>query len=218
MHFACKLFLTLLLLVARAVGQCNDTAGCFPAIGNIALYQNVTTTSTCGENGTTQFIPFDSDGSGAVMECLADNPSMAYPASNINDGDPDTSWQSDINVTNVTVQLDLEGPMLFESLVIEWNTPRPSAMIIERSSDFGLNWTPYRFFASDCSLFCTLYDDLSFCINGTATATVILPDDILPSTDPVCTTMDSTITPPMDSEVVVLLAIATGNHSYWYHR
>ena len=210
MHFACKLFATLLLLVVRAMGQCNNSAGCFPAIGNIALYRNITTSSTCGENGITQFIPFGSDGSGGLMECLADNPSLAYPASNINDGRLDTSWQSDINMTNVTVQLDLEGPMLFESSIIVWSTPRPSAMIIERSSDYGLNWSPYRFFATDCSHFCMLYDDLSFCINDTANTTVITPDTILLSTDPVCTTMDSTVFPPMDSEVVVLLTIATG--------
>ena len=200
-NYDCKLFATLLLLVAKTMGQCNDTAGCFPAIGNIALYRNVTTSSTCGENGTTQFIPFGSDGGGGLMECLADNPSMAYPASNINDGRLNTSWQSDINKTNVTVQLDLEGTMLFKSLIIVWSTPRPSAMIVERSSDFELNWSPYRFFASDCSHFCMLDDSLSFCNNGTAITTVITPDTILPSTDPVCTTMDSTVFPLMDSEV-----------------
>jgi len=192
MHFACKLVAAVMLVTVRVHGQCNNTAGCFPTIGNIALHRIVTATSTCGENGTTQFLEFFSDessGSGSqFMECLADDPSLAYPASNINDEDLNTSWQSDTGVTNVTVQLDLEGPMLFESLRIIWSSPRPSAMVIERSSDFGRNWIPYRFFATDCDFF--MMND-----------TFITPDTVLPSTEAVCNEMNSSVFPLMESEV-----------------
>lgn len=193
-HFVSKLIAVLLLLTARVNGQCNNAAGCFPAIGNIALFRNVTATSTCGENGITQFATFFDDGSGSgsqSMDCLAGDPSLAYPASSINDNNPATSWQSDTYATNVTVQLDLEGPMLFESLRIVWSTPRPTAMIIERSANFGRNWTAYRFFATDCRNFAMLNH------------TTITPDTVLPSTNPVCTIMDSNFTPPMDSEVAM---------------
>lgn len=189
MHFACKLVGALLLLVIRINGQCDDTAGCFPATGNIALYRNVTATSTCGENGTTQFTNFGDVGSG-LMECSADDPSLAYPASNINDNNLDTSWQSEIDATNVTVQLDLEGPMLFESLTIVWSTPRPSAMIIERSSDFGDTWIPYRFYATNCNNSFFMLDSV-----------VITPDTILLSTDAVCTTINSSFFPLMNGTV-----------------
>lgn len=191
-HFASKLVAVLLLLTARVNGQCNNAAGCFPAIGNIALFRNITATSTCGENGITQFGTFFDDGSGGgsgLMDCSASDPSLAYPASSINDNNPATSWQSDTYATNVTVQLDLEGPMLFESLRIVWNTPRPTAMIIERSADFGSNWTAYRFFATNCQNFAMLNH------------TTITPGTTFPSTDPVCTIMDSNFTPPMDSEI-----------------
>ena len=124
------------------------------------------------------------------MECLAGD----YPASNINDGNVSTSWQSDTGVTNVTVQLDLEGPMLFDSLRIIWSSLRPRAMVIERSSDFGRSWIPYRFFATDCDFFMM-------------NATFILPDTVLPSTEAVCTEMSSSIFPIMDNEVVALLTI-----------
>ena len=195
MYFPWKLVAALLLLTVSVKGQCNNTAGCFPPVGNIALYRNVTASSTRGENGATQFTVFGDDGSGSLMDCSADDPSLAYPASNINDNNLTTSWQSETNVTNVTVQLDLEGPMLFESLRIVWSTPRPSAMIIERSSDYGMNWTAYRFYATGCVVFFNM------------TPINITPDAIFNFTDAVCTIMDSQVFPPMDSEVVVLLAI-----------
>ena len=184
MHFVSTLIVALLFLTVRINGQCNNTAGCFPAIGNIALYRNVTATSTCGENGTTEFTVFGDDGSGSLMECSADNPSLAYPASNINDNNLDTSWQSDTNVTDVIVQLDLEGPMLLESLRIVWTTviPSPSAMIIERSSDFGVKWMPYRYFATNC---------VFFVLNNTS----YTPDTVFNSTEAVCTTMESQLAP-----------------------
>ena len=201
MHFVCKLAAALLLLTVRGIyGQCNNTAGCFPAIGNIALHRNITATSTCGENGITEFTTFF-EGSG-LMECSSGDPSLAYPASNINDNDLSTSWQSEINVTNVTIQLYLEGLMLFDSLTIVWNTPRPSAMIIERSSDFGENWIPYRYYATECGSFFMLDN------------TVISSDTILPSTDAVCTTMESSLFPTMDSEVVVPLTIPLSFNAY----
>ena len=195
MHFTCKLVAALLMVAIRVKGQCNSTVGCFPAIGNIALYRNVTANSTCGENGDESFAELPYDGSGSLMVCSADNPSLAYPPSNINDGNLTTSWQSEINVTDdVTVQLNLEGPMLFESLIIVWSTPRPSAMVIERSSDFGSGWSAYRYFATSCENFFNMSSE------------IITPDKLFNSTEPVCTEMDSLFTPPTDSEVVSIVS------------
>lgn len=195
MHLACKLVAALSLLIASVDGQCNNTRGCFPSIGNIALHRNVTATSTCGEDGVTRFTSFGDDGSGSgaqPMECLAND----YPASNINDNNSDTSWRSDTGVTNVTVQLDLERPMLLDSLTISWSTPRPGAMIIERSHDFGRSWIPYRYYATSCVNF--------FMLNST----LITPDTIFPTVDAVCTIMDSSVFPLMDSEVVCIVSHA----------
>jgi len=187
----------LLSLLVRVFGQCDNSAGCFPPTGNIALFRNISTSSTCGENGTTFFAPF---GAGSGMQiCSADNPAVAYPASNINDNDTTTAWQSDTGVTNVTVQLDLEGPMLFESMTIIWSTPRPTAMIIERSSDFGDSWVPYRYYSTSCENF--------FMIN----ATLITPDTILTSTEAVCTQMAATFFPVSGSEVVVFVLVNNGS-------
>ena len=201
MKFIELTIVTSLFLLVKVLGQCDNSAGCFPPTGNIALFRNISTSSTCGENGTTVFTPALT-GSG-MQFCSADDPTVAYPASNINDNDTTTAWQSDTGVTNVTVQLDLEGPMLFESLTIIWSTPRPSAMIIERSSDFGNTWVPYRFFATSCLNF--------FMIN----ATMIMPDTILDSTEAVCTEMEGTFFPTSGSEVVVhVLVIHDSVHKY----
>ena len=204
MHFACKLVAVLLMVAIRVKGQCNSTTGCFPAIGNIALYRNITANSTCGENGEEIFSEIPYDGSGSLMVCSADNHTLAYPASNINDNNLTTSWQSEINVADdVIVQLDLEGPMLFDSLIIVWSTPRPSAMVIERSSDFGSSWSAYRYFATSCESFVNMSSE------------IITFDTVFNSTEPVCTEMDSVVFPPMDSEVVSIVShiIKSGNFS-----
>lgn len=184
----------LLFLLVRVFGQCDNSAGCFPPTGNIALFRNISTSSTCGENGTTFFTQFGDVGSGVRM-CLSDDPAAAYPASNINDNDTTTAWQSENGDMNVTVQLDLEGPMLLESMRVIWSTPRPSVMIIERSSDFGNRWVPYRYFATDC--------ENAFMLN----ATFLSPDTMLSSTEAVCSEMGSGIFPTSGSEVVVLVLV-----------
>ncbi|CAB1315349.1 unnamed protein product [Coregonus sp. 'balchen'] len=56
-----------------------------------------------------------------------------------------------LDVSPVTLQLDLQNLFQLDSLVLTFKGPRPSALVVERTLDNGKTWQPALYMASDCS-------------------------------------------------------------------
>uniref|UniRef100_A0A8C3LTW5 Laminin subunit beta 3 n=1 Tax=Chrysolophus pictus TaxID=9089 RepID=A0A8C3LTW5_CHRPC len=63
-------------------------------------------------------------------------------------------WQSQSGECwspHVYLQLDLDEKFQLSSIVMDFRSPLPAAMLIERSTDFGKTWEVYQYLASDCA-------------------------------------------------------------------
>ncbi|XP_043572577.1 laminin subunit beta-3-like [Chiloscyllium plagiosum] len=60
-------------------------------------------------------------------------------------------WQSENDRDQVSIQLDMDGKFQLNDILLRFKSPRPAAMMIERSTDFGQTWKPYQYFADDCA-------------------------------------------------------------------
>uniref|UniRef100_A0A7E4ULG0 Laminin subunit alpha-1 n=1 Tax=Panagrellus redivivus TaxID=6233 RepID=A0A7E4ULG0_PANRE len=87
------------------------------------------------------------------------NSSYAHPASNMVDGTTQW-WQSPplsrgIKYNEVNITIDLEQEFHVASVWIQMaNSPRPGTWILERSTDYGVTYTPWQYFAgspAECS-------------------------------------------------------------------
>ncbi|KAI5940642.1 Usherin [Manis javanica] len=84
----------------------------------------------------------------------------AHPLSFINDNDVGTSWISHVftNVTQlnqgVTISIDLEnGQYQIFYIIIQFFSPQPTAIRIQRKKEGRLDWEDWQYFARNCSTF-----------------------------------------------------------------
>uniref|UniRef100_A0A3B5MU19 Netrin 4 n=1 Tax=Xiphophorus couchianus TaxID=32473 RepID=A0A3B5MU19_9TELE len=153
------------MLVLKSPGghsRCLDRA-CNPGIGNLAAGRVLHTQSVCGSNSSERFCFFKqtagprgkpSCSAAKCARCNAAKPAQAHPASAMSDSSfrhPDTWWQSAGGLEEEeALRLDLETKFLFTHLILVFRSPRPAAMLLERSQDFGRTWRTLRYFAQDC--------------------------------------------------------------------
>ncbi|KAJ7998999.1 hypothetical protein DPEC_G00210830 [Dallia pectoralis] len=134
--------------------RCVDHA-CSPPMGNLATGRTLTTThSSCCGKGSHPPCPTP------LQPC----PEDLHPPAHMAD-DPflhsDTWWASDVGAGQEEICLDLETTFYLTHVVLLFRSPRPAAMAMERSQDFGRTWDTLKLFAKNCSLAFGLPDDLS---------------------------------------------------------
>ncbi|XP_058895005.1 usherin [Kogia breviceps] len=84
----------------------------------------------------------------------------AHPLSFVNDNNIGTSWLSHVftNMTQlnqgVTISIDLEnGQYQVFYIIIQFSSPQPTAIRIQRKKDDSLDWEDWQYFARNCSTF-----------------------------------------------------------------
>uniref|UniRef100_A0A803SQN4 Laminin subunit beta 3 n=1 Tax=Anolis carolinensis TaxID=28377 RepID=A0A803SQN4_ANOCA len=60
-------------------------------------------------------------------------------------------WQSQNDVNHVSLQLDLDKKFQLDSILLDFRSPLPVGMVIERSTDFGTTWKVYQYLSTDCA-------------------------------------------------------------------
>uniref|UniRef100_A0A8C1W035 Uncharacterized protein n=1 Tax=Cyprinus carpio TaxID=7962 RepID=A0A8C1W035_CYPCA len=143
-------------LSAVCAGQQDCRSGaCYPAMGDLLLgrEQNLHSSSTCGLMGSEVVCTPHGQWKMKCCPCDSRNPA-AYNAHRIQNvissAGPNRWWQSKKDVSPVTLQLDLDGMYHLETVSFSFKGPRPDALIVERTRDFGRSWQPVLYMATDC--------------------------------------------------------------------
>ncbi|KAL0611224.1 Netrin-4 [Plecturocebus cupreus] len=152
--------------LSGVAGRCEKA--CNPRMGNLALGRKLWADTTCGQNATELYCFYSENVDLTCRQpkcdkCNAAHPHLAHLPSAMADSSfrfPRTWWQSAEDVHREKIQLDLEAEFYFTHLIMVFKSPRPAAMVLDRSQDFGKTWKPYKYFATNCSATFGLEDDV----------------------------------------------------------
>uniref|UniRef100_A0A8D0HGV7 Netrin-4 n=1 Tax=Sphenodon punctatus TaxID=8508 RepID=A0A8D0HGV7_SPHPU len=141
---------------------------CNPRMGNLVHGRKLWTDTTCGSNSTEFYCSYSEKVDSTCKQhkcykCSATLTHLAHPSTAMADSSfhlPRTWWQSAEGMHREKIQLDLEAEFYFTHLIMFFKSPRPAAMVLERSQDFGKTWKPYKYFATNCSATFGLADDV----------------------------------------------------------
>lgn len=136
---------------------------CSPPIGNLASGRTLLTLSSCCGNSSFHHGPCPRPPATPHL-C----PEDAHPSAHMTDDPflhPDTWWASRAGAAmqeqQDEIRLDLETQFCLSHVVLVFRSPRPAAMAIERSADFGKTWEALKLFAHNCSVEFGLPDDFT---------------------------------------------------------
>ncbi|XP_032913153.1 netrin-4 isoform X1 [Catharus ustulatus] len=152
--------------VAAASSPCDKA--CNPRMGNLAHGRALRTDTSCGRRAAEPFCSYSEDAQRRCRRpqcgrCSGAHAGLAHPPAAMADSPfrlPRTWWQAAHDAPRETIRLDLEAAFYFTHLIMVFKSPRPAAMVLERSQDFGETWKPYKYFAANCSATFGLEDDV----------------------------------------------------------
>ncbi|XP_008058180.1 laminin subunit beta-3 [Carlito syrichta] len=136
--------------------QACSRGACYPPVGDLLIgrTQFLRASSTCGltkpETYCTQY------GEWQMKCCKCDSRLPhnynSHRVENVaSSSGPTRWWQSQNDVSPVSLQLDLDRRFQLQDIMMEFKGPMPAGMLIERSSDFGKTWRVYQYLAADCT-------------------------------------------------------------------
>ncbi|XP_065186416.1 laminin subunit alpha-2-like [Sycon ciliatum] len=154
------LLLSVLAFVAgmrTAHASCLDTeANCFAPTTNQAPFATATATETCGIELGTEMYSFGGLQIGGPIPpqsgftCDASLPNFAHNVTSLNDGNVSSWWQGPHNRRVNALRLNWPNGFFMTSIAIEHRSVRPSRATLEYSTDNGLTWSVYNFYARNC--------------------------------------------------------------------
>ncbi|KAG9473122.1 hypothetical protein GDO78_014330, partial [Eleutherodactylus coqui] len=149
-----------------------DGHSCNPPVGNLAIGRTPVTLTTCGQNVSELYcfypeVQFQqtlvSCGQSQCTKCSINQPENSHLPSHMTDdvfSSPATWWQSAQGVLREEIRLDFETEFYLTHVIMVFKSPRPAAMVLERSHDHGKTWRAYKYFATNCTATFGLQDDL----------------------------------------------------------
>uniref|UniRef100_A0A8C7EB52 Netrin-4 n=1 Tax=Nothoprocta perdicaria TaxID=30464 RepID=A0A8C7EB52_NOTPE len=152
--------------------RCNGRS-CNPPVGNLATGRTPATLTTCGQNSTELYCFYPDQnllhpaaqgcGQPRCTKCNANQPDNSHLPADMTDdffANPISWWQSAQGVHREEIRLDFETEFYLTHVIAVFKSPRPAAMVLERSQDYGQTWRPYKYFSANCTATFGLQDDL----------------------------------------------------------
>uniref|UniRef100_A0AAY4C929 Uncharacterized protein n=1 Tax=Denticeps clupeoides TaxID=299321 RepID=A0AAY4C929_9TELE len=148
-------FLSAALAAASSAQSDCSRGACYPPLGDLLFgrEQQLRASSTCGLAGIEVFCSLHGQTKMQCCPCDSQNPrsSRAHTIQDVaSSAGTNRWWMSKRDVSPVTVQLDLQRMFQLDTLSMSFKGPRPKALVIERTKDYGRTWQPALFMSTDC--------------------------------------------------------------------
>ncbi|XP_006159378.1 laminin subunit beta-3 isoform X1 [Tupaia chinensis] len=136
--------------------QACSRGACYPPVGDLLIgrTQFLRASSTCGLTKPETYCTHYGEWQIKCCKCDSRLPHNynSHRVENVaSSSGPTRWWQSQNDVSPVSLQLDLDKRFQLHDIMLDFKGPMPAGMLIERSSDFGKTWRVYQYLAADCT-------------------------------------------------------------------